>query len=89
MTDWAALDWKSARSKAQGGSMESGEFFDNSSGGHAQKRVRESMWVNRKAYRRYSRWMDKQLAELVTRWAHLAAPRAQRFFRPIRPRTKT
>jgi hypothetical protein len=68
--------------------MESGEFFDNSSGGKARKRVRESLWVNRKAYRRFSRWMDQQLEELVTRWAHLAAPRAHRFARPIRPRTR-
>ncbi len=80
---------KSARSEAQGGSMESGEFFGNSSGGKARKRVRESLWVNRKAYRRFDRWMDQQLDDLVTRWAHLAAPGAQRSFRPIRPRTRT
>lgn len=69
--------------------MESGEVFGSLPGGHDPRRVRESLWVNRKAYRRYSRWMDKQLAELVARWAHLASPRAQRFSRQIRPRTKT
>jgi hypothetical protein len=69
--------------------MERGESFDNSSGGKARKRVRESLWVNRRAYRRFSRWMDQQLDELVTRWAHLAAPGAHRFSRPIRPRTRT
>ncbi len=69
--------------------MESGELFENSPGGHGQRRARERLLVDRKAYRRYCRWMDKQLADLVARWAHLAAPRAQRFYRPIRPRTKT
>jgi len=69
--------------------MESAEFFDNASGRHDGKPARESLWVNRKAYRRFSRWMDKQLAELVAHWAHLATPGAQRLFRPTRPRTKT
>ena len=30
------------------------------------------------AYRRFSRRMDRQLAKLVGRWAHLAAPNALR-----------
>jgi hypothetical protein len=31
-----------------------------------------------RAFRRFSRRMDRQLAELVDRWAHLAAPNAFR-----------
>ncbi len=31
-----------------------------------------------RAYRRFSRRIDRQLAKLVDRWAHLAAPNALR-----------
>jgi hypothetical protein len=31
-----------------------------------------------RAYRRFSRHLDRQLARLVDRWAHLAAPNALR-----------
>jgi len=34
--------------------------------------------------RRFSRWLDKQLAELEARWAHLAAPAT----RPIPPKRR-
>ena len=73
----------------RGALMESGEFFENASGRDAHQPGRGSLWVRRKAYRRFDRWMDKQLADLVARWGHLATPGAQRVFRPTRPRSKT
>ena len=30
--------------------------------------------VRRGNFRQFSRWMDRQLGELVARWAHAAAP---------------
>jgi hypothetical protein len=65
--------------------MESGEFLDNScEGGGGPEPERSKLLVRRAAYQRFNRWMDKQLADLVTRWAHLATPNAQRITRPIR-----
>ena len=32
----------------------------------------------RDSFRRFDQWMDQQLAALVARWAHAAAPRASR-----------
>jgi len=46
--------------------------------------------VSAHSYREFSRWMDRELAKLVARWAHTAAPnasRAARFrFRKPKPR---
>jgi hypothetical protein len=69
-----------------GNPMESGEFFNNPSGGESSGRA--SLWVKRGAYRRFNRWMDKQLADLVTRWGHLATPAAQRLSRSVRRSSK-
>ena len=41
------------------------------------------------SYGRFSRWLDHQLAKLVARWTHTAAPGAQRpglRFRPRKPK---
>ena len=32
----------------------------------------------RDAFRRFDQWMDEQLAALVARWAHAAAPNARK-----------
>jgi hypothetical protein len=66
--------------------MESGEFIDNPAGENSLGRA--SLWVKRGAYRRFNRWMDKQLADLVTRWGHLATPAAQRNSRIVRRANK-
>lgn len=46
--------------------------------------------IRRRSYRRFSRWMDKKLAELVERWEHTAAPNAQLAqrsrFRKVKPK---
>ena len=34
--------------------------------------------------RQFSRWLDKQLAEMEARWAHWASPAAKRTCRPRR-----
>jgi hypothetical protein len=49
---------------------------------------RPKLLVRRTAYRRFSRWMDKQLAELVRRWAHLATPNSRRISRLTSPENK-
>ena len=67
--------------------MGSGEFLDNSWDGGDHEGERSKLCVQRAAYRRYSRWMDRQLAQLVHRWAHLATPNAQRFSRSVRGRS--
>ncbi len=65
--------------------MESGEFVDNPCGGGQES---SKLCVKRAAYRRFSRWMDRQLAELVRRWGHLATPNAQRLTRTVPRRSK-
>jgi hypothetical protein len=69
--------------------MSGGEFLDDSDdrNGHAEEKSK--LLVRRAAYRRFSGWIDRQLAELVTRWAHLAPPSAQRFTRSARSSSKT
>lgn len=46
--------------------------------------------VATRSYREFSRWMDRELAKLVARWAHTAAPNAARSprfrFRKPKPR---
>jgi len=46
--------------------------------------------VPARSYREFSRWMDRELAKLVARWAHTAAPNASRCpqfrFRTPKPR---
>jgi len=69
--------------------MAGGEFLDNSGGSDGQDPEEAKLLVKRAAYRRFSRWMDQQLAELVTRWGHLAAPNARRCSRPAVRRSKT
>jgi hypothetical protein len=69
--------------------MAAGEFLDNSGGRNGHDQGESKLLVKRAAYRRFSRWMDRQLAELVTRWAHLATPNAQRIARSARRRSKT
>ena len=32
--------------------------------------------VDARAYRRFARWLDRELERLVARWAHLAVPNA-------------
>jgi hypothetical protein len=68
--------------------MESGgsdsSVFDHGGGGPERPKLE----VQRAAYRRFSRWMDQQLAELVRRWAHLSTPNAKRITRPVRPKSK-
>jgi len=66
--------------------MESGEFLDNPCEGHGPEAERSKLLVRRAAFKRFSRWMDKELKELVIRWAHIAAPNAQRIRQPIRRR---
>jgi len=61
--------------------MESGESLDNPCDGGGHEEESSKLCVKRAAYRRFSRWMDRQLAQLVHRWAHLAAPNAQRLTR--------
>jgi len=68
--------------------MESGEFLDNPCGGESLAPERPKLLVRRAAYMRFSRWMDEQLKDLVIRWAHIAAPNAQRIRKPIRRRDK-
>jgi len=34
--------------------------------------------VSGRSYAEFNSWMDRQLAKLVARWAHLAAPNASR-----------
>jgi hypothetical protein len=34
--------------------------------------------VDARSYRRFSRWLDRELDRLVTRWAHRAVPNATR-----------
>jgi hypothetical protein len=69
--------------------MAGGEFLDNSGGSDGQGPKEAKLLVKRAAYRRFSRWMDQQLAELVARWGHLAAPNARRFSRSASRRSKT
>jgi len=69
--------------------MGGGEFLDNSNDRKSHGQEESKLLVKRAAYRRFSRWMDRQLAELVTRWAHLATPNARRFARSARRRSKT
>ncbi len=61
--------------------MESGaseqEFGDVS----GREDSRQKLLVKRTAYRRFSRWMDQQLAELVRRWSHLSTPISRRIGR--------
>ena len=66
--------------------MESGEFLDNPCEGNDAEPERSKLLVRRAAYRRFSRWMDEQLKDLVIRWAHIAAPNAQRLRQPLRRR---
>ena len=49
---------------------------------------RPKLLVRRTAYRRFSRWMDKQLDDLVRRWAHLATPNSRRISVLVRPQNK-
>jgi hypothetical protein len=44
------------------------------------------MRLSRAAFRRFDQWMDQQLALLVARWAHLAAPNASKPRRTLRRR---
>jgi hypothetical protein len=69
--------------------MAGGEFLEDSGGSDGQGPEEAKLLVKRAAYRRFSRWMDQQLAELVARWGHLAAPSARRFSRPACRRSKT
>jgi hypothetical protein len=32
--------------------------------------------VAKRSYRKFSRWLDRELEQLVARWAHTAAPNA-------------
>ena len=66
--------------------MESGESHGNLLDPGGREPDLPKLQVQRAAYRRFSRWMDQQLAELVRRWAHLAAPNSQRITRPVRPK---
>lgn len=68
--------------------MGSGEFIDNPLG-DSREREGTSLWVKRGAYRRFNRWMDKQLVRLESRWSHLATPAAQRFDWSASRRTKS
>jgi hypothetical protein len=44
------------------------------------------MRLPRDSFRRFDEWMDRQLALLVARWAHTAAPNASRPRPPLRRR---
>ena len=44
------------------------------------------MRLSRDCFRRFDEWMDQQLALLVARWAHAAAPNATRPRPPLRHR---
>jgi hypothetical protein len=46
--------------------------------GSADYRQNDLVDFESRAYRRFSRRIDRQLAKLVNRWAHLAAPNALR-----------
>jgi len=69
--------------------MAGDESLDNASGRSGHGQAESKLLVKRAAYRRFSRWMDQQLAELVARWGHLATPNAARFARSARRRSKT
>jgi hypothetical protein len=44
------------------------------------------MRLPRGSFRRFDRWMDEQLALLVAKWAHAAAPSASKPRPPLRRR---
>ncbi len=69
--------------------MAEDEFSDNLDGPHGREQAGSKLLVKRAAYRRFSRWMDRELADLVARWAHLAPPNVRRFAFPARRRSQT
>ncbi len=71
------------------GNYDGGEFLNNSGESDNEGPEEAKLLVKRAAYRRFSRWMDQQLTELVARWGHLATPNARRFSRSAVRRSKT
>jgi hypothetical protein len=55
-------------------------------GGDILGRGEAPLRLSRDSFRRFDQWMDQQLAALVARWAHAAAPRASRPRRVVRRR---
>ncbi len=41
------------------------------------------MKVRRRSFRQFSHWMNQELAKLVSRWSHTAAPSALRISRRV------
>ena len=61
--------------------MNSDEFDLHGGYGTGFKDADPPMKVTRGSYRKFSRWMTEELAKLVSRWAHTAAPSAQQIAR--------
>jgi len=58
--------------------MASGDFRPNRQGHRRRKPEETPMGAGARPYRRFERWMDRELARLVARWIHTAAPNSLR-----------
>ncbi len=62
----------------QGGYMDPKHWSGGLGSGDTLRQGEAPLRLPRDAFRRFDQWMDEQLAALVARWAHAAAPCASR-----------